>query len=100
MSKKLLRQIADKIHKNCRPEKIILFGSNAWGKPSKHSDIDIFLVMDSNLRRDKRADKISELFADRTFPLDVIVYTPHELNKSLKNGNAFISEIINRGKTL
>ncbi|HIE15105.1 TPA: nucleotidyltransferase domain-containing protein [Candidatus Bathyarchaeota archaeon] len=32
-----------------QPQKIILFGSYAWGKPTEDSDIDLFLIMESNL---------------------------------------------------
>jgi predicted nucleotidyltransferase len=94
---KQLLQITDKIKTHFNPRKIIVFGSYAWGKPTEDSDIDIFLIMESNLRRDERARQVQKIFSQRTFPLDVIVYTPEEVEQSLKRGNPFIKEILNQG---
>jgi len=94
---KQLLQITDKIKTHFNPQKIIVFGSYAWGKPTEDSDIDIFLIMESNLRRDERSRQVQKIFFQRTFPLDVIVYTPEEVEQSLKRGNPFIREILNQG---
>jgi len=94
---KQLLQITDKIKTHFNPQKIIVFGSYAWGKPTDDSDIDIFLIMESNLRRDERARQVQKIFSQRSFPLDVIVYTPEEVEQSLKRGNPFIREILNQG---
>ena len=94
---KQLLQITDKIKTHFNPQKIIVFGSYAWGKPTEDSDIDIFLIMESNLRRDERSRQVQKIFSQRTFPLDVIVYTPEEVEQSLKRGNPFIKEILNQG---
>jgi predicted nucleotidyltransferase len=99
-NKRLFQTIIKKIRENFNPEKIILFGSYAWGKPSKDSDIDLFIIMNSNVRRDERAFEILKLFPDRFFGLDVIVYTPEEVRLSIKRGNFFIQEILKKGKLL
>ena len=96
----LIKKVTGKIRDNFRPQKIILFGSRAWGKPSPDSDLDLFVVMPSTLRRDNRSMEISKLFSDRLFPLDVLVYTPEEVNKSLKRNNPFIKEILEKGKVV
>ncbi|MFH1259171.1 MAG: nucleotidyltransferase domain-containing protein [Elusimicrobiota bacterium] len=100
VEKKLITEISDKIKTYFHPQKIILFGSYAWGKPNNDSDIDLFLIMDSNLRRDERAVQVSDLFPDRTFPLDIIVYTPEEVEMSLKRDNPFTREILTKGRVL
>ena len=100
LKKEMVAEIADKIKSHFQPQKIILFGSYAWGKPTEDSDVDLFLVMESKLRRDERAVQISDLFPHRLFPLDVIVYTPAETELSLKRGSPFIKEILNKGKVL
>lgn len=94
---KKIREIAEEIKLNFHPQKIILFGSYAWGNPTDDSDVDLFLVMDSNLRRDIRARTVRKVFSERTFPLDIIVYTPKEVEQSLKKGNPFIKEILTKG---
>lgn len=98
--KEIVRQIVNKIKAQFQPQKIILFGSYAWGKPTEDSDVDLFLIMESNLRRDERAVQISDLFPYRLFPLDVIVYTPEEIELSLKRGNPFTKEILTKGEVL
>lgn len=97
---KLIAEVANKIKEKFQPQQIILFGSYAWSKPTKDSDVDLFVIMESKLRRDERSRVIQEIFYDRTFPLNIIVYTPKEVKESLERGNPFIEEILNKGKLL
>jgi len=99
-NQELIPHIVNKIKTQFNPKKIILFGSLVWGNPGEDSDIDLFLIMDSELRRDERARKVQKLFSDRTFPLDIIVYTPLEIENSLKRGNPFIKEILSKGSVV
>ena len=39
-----IQKVATRIAKEYNPEKIILFGSYAWGKPTFDSDVDFFIV--------------------------------------------------------
>ncbi len=39
----LLSEMVAKIVKHFHPEKIILFGSRAWGEPTRESDLDILV---------------------------------------------------------
>ena len=41
----LLREMVSKIVKHFHPDKIILFGSRAWGEPTRESDLDLLVVM-------------------------------------------------------
>ena len=88
------RQIAEQFH----PDRIILFGSYAYGKPHKDSDVDILVVMPA---RDEinQAVRILE-GTNSSFPLDVIVRTPHNLRWRLQEGDWFLREIVGRGTVL
>ena len=86
--------------KEIKPEKIILFGSFAWGTPNKDSDIDLFIVKDSKLSRRERQINIRKLFLDFEMPADVLCYTNSELDKRLKQKDLFVNKIINSGKVL
>jgi len=43
--KVIIKRISEKIQREYRPQKIILFGSYAWGKPGRYSDIDLFIII-------------------------------------------------------
>ncbi len=92
--------IVKKLVEVISPIKIILFGSYAYGKPDANSDIDIFVVMDSTEKPVKRRIALSNLFIDRLYPLDFIVYNPAEVTQRLKINDPFISAILNKGKIL
>ncbi|MBI4285708.1 MAG: nucleotidyltransferase domain-containing protein, partial [Chloroflexi bacterium] len=40
---KIIAEVVEKIKKEYQPEKIILYGSYAYGKPTRDSDIDLFI---------------------------------------------------------
>ena len=94
-----LKEITDKIVKEYKPEKIILFGSWAWGKPGLDSDVDLFVVKDTKNTR-KTAQEIDGLIFPRPFPVDLIVYTPAQLEKRKKMNDFFIKDIITKGRVL
>ncbi|OGK25513.1 hypothetical protein A3A46_02915 [Candidatus Roizmanbacteria bacterium RIFCSPLOWO2_01_FULL_37_13] len=81
-----------------KPQAIILFGSAAWGKPHKDSDLDVLMIKNTNKSfTDRVADVHLKL---RThFPVDVIVLTPKEAKK-LPKENSFIKQIFEEGKLI
>lgn len=84
------------------PQKVILYGSHAWGQPREDSDIDLFVIKNTPERFWDRADRIRRILTGlhRRVPLDVLVYTPEELASRLCGGDQFVSEIISRGEVL
>ncbi|MBN1661098.1 MAG: nucleotidyltransferase domain-containing protein [Anaerolineae bacterium] len=96
----LIEHLVKTIATRLQPERIVLFGSWAWGEPDEHSDIDILVIKHSSLRRDKRAREVSDLFASRTFPLDVLVYTPAEVERLRKMRGSFVRFILENGRIL
>lgn len=88
------RQVARRFH----PEKIILFGSHAYGTPHADSDVDILVIMAARNQIDQ-AVRIDEA-VDAPFPLDLIVRTPRNMAWRLREGDSFLKEIMSRGKVL
>ena len=95
----MLDQITDKIVAEFSPERVVLFGSQAWGDPETASDIDLLVVMDTDdtlaaearVGRDCRPHKV---------PMDVLVKTPADVADRLRLGDAFIRRIVERGRVL
>jgi len=94
--------MSEKIKKEYKPEKIILFGSFAWGKPTRHSDIDLFIIKRTNQRHIDRSVEVAKILNEenKIFAIEPLVYTPQEVAYRLKIGDPFIKKIINKGESL
>src|SRR5215831_12466029 len=88
------RDVAEKFH----PDKIILFGSYAYGTPHADSDVDILVIMPARNEIDQ-AVRIDRAI-DPPFPLDLIVRTPKNMDWRLREGDWFLREIVAKGKVL
>lgn len=91
--------VAQQIAQLFMPQKIILFGSYAYGTPQPESDVDLLVVMNTQIREVEQAVKICQKINYR-FGLDLIVYTPERLAQRLDWGDSFLREVVNRGKIL
>ena len=100
VTEEILAEIVRRIVAAFTPEKIILFGSYAYGAPSVDSDVDLLVIQITNLQRVERSVAISELILPRPFPVDILVKTPNEIQDALNKNDPFIKEIINRGRVL
>lgn len=94
-----IKEVTNKIVSEFQPEKIILFGSYAWGKPGPDSDVDLFIVKETENTR-ATAREIDGSLWGRTIPIDIIVYKPRNVENALEKGDFFIRDIINNGKIL
>jgi predicted nucleotidyltransferase len=95
---RVIRRFARSVAEKFRPEKIILFGSYAYGTPNADSDVDILVVMPARNQGSKAGRIRREVPAP--FPMDLIVRTPEELRWRLAEGDSFHTEITSRGKVL
>jgi uncharacterized protein len=92
--KRFARQIAGRFH----PQKIILFGSYAYGKPHNESDVDLLVIMPAS-DVVNMAIRISLAF-ERPFSFDLIVRTPGQMKRGLQDNDWFLREIMEKGKAL
>jgi len=95
---RVIRDYARKVAKLFKPEKIILFGSYAYGTPNEDSDVDIMVVMPARNQIDQ-ACKIDR-YVDPPFALDLLVRTPKKLSQWLDCKESFHTEVISKGKVL
>ncbi|PZR98409.1 MAG: hypothetical protein DLM69_08705 [Candidatus Chloroheliales bacterium] len=95
MIERFVRQIAERFD----PERIILFGSYAYGKPTPDSDVDILVIMNTPMREVMQAAEIRDAI-DYPFALDLLVRTPEKVAQRITLGDFFMREITKRGKVM
>ena len=96
---KAIDQVVDQIVEKFKPQKIILFGSYARGNPRPESDVDMLVVMDTQLREVQQAIQICQQI-EYKFGLDLIVHTPKYLAKRIKMGDWFLLDVLKEGKVI
>ena len=89
-----------KIVQELHPEKIVLFGSYAYGNPNPDSDVDLLVIMKTKASHKDRSWAVSRLLLPRPFPVDILVKTRLEVKQGLETGDFFLKEILTRGKVL
>lgn len=100
--KKAVKDLITKIEEGYKPEKIILFGSCAYGTPNRDSDIDLLIIKKTKKRPIDRRIKVRRLVSDphRRIPFEPLVLTPHEIENRIKIGDQFIKQIMEKGEVL
>ncbi len=96
----IINQIVEKIKTQYHPQKIIIFGSYAWGSPSKDSDLDLFIIKETKEKHRERAVNLRRILSKENefVAMDILVYTPEELAQRSKIGDSFIGKILKKGK--
>lgn len=96
---KKIEDLTSQIAQEFDPDKIILFGSHAYGQPQDDSDVDILVVLSFQGKPVRKAIEIRNKVNVR-MPLDLIVRTPQQLADRLAQNDWFMREIVERGRTL
>ncbi|MDA8412429.1 MAG: nucleotidyltransferase domain-containing protein [Desulfobacteraceae bacterium] len=94
-----IEQISASIAREFKPQKIVLFGSHAWGTPTPDSDVDMLVILPFEGKGWRMATAIREKIKV-TFPLDLIVRTESQIEDRLNKHDSFISEIVEKGRVL
>lgn len=97
---RVLPGVIERLAYALHPDKIILFGSYAYGIPTPDSDVDLLVVIDTPATVTERYLMVSRLLRPRPFPVDILVRTPEEIRAALAKGDFFVKEILSRGKVL
>ena len=100
IEKEQIEVVIDKIVENYKPEKIILFGSYAYGNPNRDSDLDICVIKNIDTPRYERGREIRKYLRGMMIPIDLLVYTPAEIEEWKDVKHSFIYNILKRGKIL
>src|SRR5262245_21240485 len=95
---RVIRRYALAIAERFDPDKIILFGSYAYGTPHDDSDVDTLVIMPT-WNQHSQAVQIRTAFT-APFPMDLLVRTPKEMKWRLEERDSFLTVIMTRGKVL
>jgi len=91
--------VARQIAQRFVPDRVILFGSYACGKPHESSDVDLLVVMETDEPPLHTAARIAAGI-DHPFPLDIVVWRPSDLEASLKRKGVFATQVASEGVVL
>jgi uncharacterized protein len=94
-----LREIVSRFH----PDKIILFGSQAYGEPTEHSDVDLLIVRSGIVSENESNLEIRRSFWSVSAPrpsFTILTKTPEQIKEGLGKRSPFYEEIVNRGVEL
>jgi len=94
-----IRELTSQIVRQFNPERIILFGSYAYGQPDNDSDVDMLVVLRFKGKPVRKAIEIRNS-VNAGLPLDLIVRTPEQVAERISQNDWFMREILERGRTL
>jgi len=97
-----IEQIVKRIVEQYQPEKVILFGSYAYGKPDAGSDVDLLIVKETSEQPIDRRVTVRRIAhtSRRGLPFSPLVITPQELTRRLDMGDPFYRKIVDQGQVL
>jgi len=95
---RVIRSYARAVAEEFHPDKIILFGSYAYGTPHEESDVDLLVVMPARNQHDQAVRILWRLAAP--FRLDLIVRTPKQMAWRLEERESFLTTVVSQGKVL
>ena len=94
-----IESLARLIAENFRPQKIVLFGSYARGEETPDSDVDLLVIMRTDLRNSDQSLAIA-LTLPRPFPIDIVVYGPEEIERRISGGDTVLEDMLEEGVVL
>ena len=95
-----IRMIVDRVTKHYDPKAIIVFGSVARGDSTEDSDLDIAIIMDSDLSEHERNVKVRVCIGSIGMAMDLLVFTPKEIEAERDDETSIVSEIMRTGEVV
>jgi predicted nucleotidyltransferase len=100
--REIVAQMVRRLVDEYQPERVILFGSLAYGEPDEDTDIDLLIVKETPDPPLDRRVRVRRLLTDpkRRIPFSPLVLTPRELAQRLALGDPFYREIVGEGQVM
>jgi len=96
----LIARVRDILVRVLDPEKIILFGSAAEGRPTHGADLDLLVVQRTDAPFTRRGVEARLALMDLAVPIDLLVYTPVEFEQRVRQPRSFTHTVAARGRVL
>ena len=94
-----IQQLSERIARAFEPDRIILFGSYAYGSPTEDSDVDLLVVVSHEGKSARKAASILSQLRP-AFPVDILVRSADQVQKRISMNDFFMREIVEKGKVL
>lgn len=94
-----IRAVSDRIVQQFAPERVILFGSYAYGTPNEGSDVDMLVVLPFEGKAYRKSAEIASA-VHAGFPLDILARRPEDVDHRYQNADPLIRDAVNRGRVL
>ncbi len=94
-----IQQFAQRLGEEFSPQKVILFGSYAYGQPTRDSDVDLLVIMPFEGSTAAKSVEM-QMKVRASFPLDLLVRTPEKVRERLEMGDILMREALSKGKVL
>jgi uncharacterized protein len=95
-----IEMVAARLAQAVGAERVILFGSYARNEAVATSDVDLMIVAESDLPRFKRSRSLYQMLRPYPFSMDLVVYTPAEVEQGKQSPLSFVSSVLREGKTV
>ena len=99
VSRQLVQNYCDDVAREFRPEKIILFGSYAGGRPTSDSDVDLLVILPFRGNDTAKAIEIRSRF-DTPFPMDLLVRKPEFIATRLRERDMIVEAVMTQGRVM
>jgi uncharacterized protein len=99
VAREQIEALSNRIAQTFQPDRIILFGSYAYGQPTEDSDVDLLIIMPFEGHSARKAFEIRRRIRPM-FAVDLLVYTPEQLRQRLAWNDWFLREATEKGTVL
>ena len=100
LRRELMDEIVRRVVATIHPRKIVLFGSHARHGARESSDLDLLVIVDSKQARHRRSAPLYGVLSDILIPMDIVVYSPREIEEWRDVPQAFVTTALREGKVL
>jgi predicted nucleotidyltransferase len=94
-----IRELAGQIAERFDPERIVLFGSYAYGNPSPDSDVDLLVIMHFEGKSFWKSLEITNL-VNPSFSVELLARRPEDTERRYALGDPLIREALDHGQVL